>query len=248
MINPKEETLFEYANKIINVCNNRNLKTYDGFVPLIPELYSEEYSIFFDAKISDLITEPNVSVLNLGNPNGIGAKKECQFMRFSEVTPKYLRKKCGLFAPKPYLLEVAYETRATRAIVPFYVKNNNLTILEPPNLPPIIPAVKSESYSSVQVLLGVQFNLENQPYVYLKPDNAEIGFTLPIDNLSQLKELFSLRDIPDGYTRRVALLHWVAKHLRRKPSNHEERIEVKQYLRGHTNFEWLGIKGTIFNN
>lgn len=248
MINPKEEILFEYANRIINLCKSKNLKAYDGFVPLVDELYSQDYGVFVDAKVSDLNSKPYVSILNLGSTNGVGAKKECQFMRFMEVTPKEFRRKCGLFTPKPYILETSFETRSKPLVVPLYIKNGDLTILEPPNLAPISNNIRSEVYNSIQVLLGVQFNLENQPRVYLKPEKAEIGFTLPIDNLSQLKELFSLRDIPDGHSRRLALLHWVSKHLRRKPTNHEEKTEVRRYLRGRTDFDWLEIKGTIFND
>lgn len=248
MTNYKEETLFKYANRIINLCESKNLKTYDGFVPLIDELYSQDYGIFTDTKVSDLNSKPNISVLTLGSPDNTGAKKECQFLRLMEITPKEFRRKCGLFTPKPYILETSFETRSKPLVVPLYIKNRDLTILEPPNLAPIPNNIRSEVYNSIQVLLGIQFNLENQPRVYLKPEKAEIGFTLPIDNLSQLKELFSLRDIPDGYSRRLALLHWVSKHLRRKPTNREEKTEVRRHLRGRTNFDWLGIKGTIFND
>lgn len=245
MIRDKEETLFEYANEILTLCGRKNLKVYDGFVPLIDKLYSQDYGIFTDVKISDLTSKPNISVLVLGNTDGIGAKKECQFLRFSEMTPKQFRKKCGLFTPKPYILETMFETRTKPLVAPFSTRNGNLTILEPPNLPPISNRLREELYISAQNLLGVQFNLENQPRVYLKPSNDRIGFTLPIENLSQLKELFSLREIPDGRKRRLALLHWVSKHLRTKPSNPDEKVEVKKYLRGQTDFEWFGLKGTI---
>lgn len=97
-------------------------------------------------------------------------------------------------------------------------------------------------------MLGVQFNLENQCHVYLKPEGASIGFNYPLNNLQQLKELFSLRDIPDGYKRRTSLRHGVAKHMRHKPSNQDELVEVRKHLGGREKFDWFGIKGEIFVN
>lgn len=248
MVSDRELFLFEYAIEILKICEEKkNLKTYDGFVPIISELYSDEYGIFTDVKLSDLNKKLNVSGLRLGLPDGRGAMKDTQFINLREVTPKEFRKKCGLFTPKPYVLEITFSSRAKPVIVPLTVKNGSLTILETPR-EPISEVVKVDTYNTIQSSLGIQFNLENQPRVYLRPENGHIGFTLPIDSLSQLKELFSLREIPDGYKRRVALLHWVSKHLRRKPSDHTELIEVKKHLRGREDFEWFGIKGTIYND
>jgi hypothetical protein len=60
-------------------------------------------------------------------------------------------------------------------------------------------------------------------------DAIELKFPVPID---AYKEIFALRDAPlnDAKTRRKAIIHWVAKHLRQ--SSKGKQSEVKKHIRG----------------
>lgn len=51
-----------------------------------------------------------------------------------------------------------------------------------------------------------------------------------------VKELWKLRDIPDGKKRRAALLHWVAAHWRQQRHDPEVETYVRKQLRGATTF------------
>ncbi len=243
-----EETLLTYAEKIISLCQRKDIQKFDGFFPLVPEIYDEDYGIFRDAKPTDLSDKNvNVSCFVFGLEEGRNARKESQFLRLKSITAKELRKRTGIFAINPYSLDVAFEKIPNQADAFFQFVGGKMKFLDIPNY--VTPAfLKQEAFDSVQTLLGIQWNLDNQNYVYLKPDNSPIGFKYPIDSLDQLKELFKLRDIPDGYKRRVALRNWVAKHMRRKPSKPDEFVEVKRHLRGKENFKWFGMSGTIFVN
>ncbi len=59
------------------------------------------------------------------------------------------------------------------------------------------------------------------------------------------REIFRLRDIPNGASRRAALLHWVQEHWRKKPSDPAEATKVREHLRGASNFEWNGLRCKI---
>ena len=245
-----EENLLFHADKIIDICNSgkSKLKLFDGFVPIIPELYEDEDIIFTDVTPKALDSVANISVLRLGKPDGkTQAERGWQFHKVRKITTKELRKKTGIFSVEPYELDVAFESFPKVQDAFFVFRNQKIRVLDIPNYV-CDPSMKQEIITTASITLGVQFNLENTPYVYLKPYNSEIGFSIWINDLAQVKELFTLREIPDGYKRRAALRHWVAKHLRRKPSKPDETVEVKRHLRGKESFEWFGIKGTIYVN
>lgn len=55
------------------------------------------------------------------------------------------------------------------------------------------------------------------------------------------REIFRLRDIPEGKERRTALRHWVKEHWRKNRSDSQERSKVMAHLRGATKFHWNGL-------
>ena len=58
------------------------------------------------------------------------------------------------------------------------------------------------------------------------------------------REVFRLRDIPPGKTRRAALRHWVSEHARKRHPgmDNEARTWVRRHLRGATDFVWNGLR------
>lgn len=59
------------------------------------------------------------------------------------------------------------------------------------------------------------------------------------------REVFRLRDLPDGSQRRSALLHWVGEHWRKRRSDPSEETKVRAHLRGQTEFVWNGMRCRI---
>lgn len=60
-----------------------------------------------------------------------------------------------------------------------------------------------------------------------------------------VREIFKLRDLPEGKLRRAALRHWVAKHHRRSRADEAALIDIRRHLRGATKFTWNGLTCVI---
>ncbi|MFI2136723.1 hypothetical protein ACH46I_18690 [Streptomyces griseofuscus] len=102
-------------------------------------------------------------------------------------------------------------------------------------------------WRALQIALGIQFNRDYLWYVHLKRPQGEAGVMIPTTPAGA-HQLFRLRDVEPGETRRRALIHWVAEHSRRirKDTADETRTWVKEHVRGEVNFNWGDIAGTIF--
>ncbi len=70
------------------------------------------------------------------------------------------------------------------------------------------------------------------------------ALSLPTDPVG-VQELFRLRDLPAGGTRRAALLHWVAEHWRKRRNDPHTEGRVRAHLRGATDFTWNGLSVKI---
>lgn len=57
-----------------------------------------------------------------------------------------------------------------------------------------------------------------------------------------VREVFRLRDIPEGRSRRAALRHWVKEHWRSSRTDPAEEVKVREHLRGATEFTWNGLR------
>lgn len=59
------------------------------------------------------------------------------------------------------------------------------------------------------------------------------------------REVFALRDMPNGKSRRAAIRHWVKSHYRQSRVDPESRSYVAKHLRGVSRFNWNGLGCTI---
>lgn len=59
------------------------------------------------------------------------------------------------------------------------------------------------------------------------------------------REVFRLRDIPNGKSRRTALRHWVREHWRKKHDDPADESKVREHLRGATSFVWNGLRCSV---
>lgn len=66
------------------------------------------------------------------------------------------------------------------------------------------------------------------------------SISLPTDPIGA-QEIFRLRDLPEGSSRRSALLHWVAEHWRKRRNDPHVEGLVRAHLRGATEFAWNGL-------
>lgn len=61
----------------------------------------------------------------------------------------------------------------------------------------------------------------------------------------RLAEIFRLRDLPDGASRRAALKNWITSHWRANHRDQQTEIYVRQHLRGAETFSWDGYFVTV---
>jgi hypothetical protein len=110
-----------------------------------------------------------------------------------------------------------------------------------------IPKEDREEWTTkIQLSLGaVEVRRLNWRVLLGFDGHPRIGFrTDPVG----VREVFRLRDIPEGKKRRAALRHWVRDHWRTPVSAEENRaamIHVREHLRGETQFHWNGLSCSI---
>lgn len=59
------------------------------------------------------------------------------------------------------------------------------------------------------------------------------------------REIFKLRDIPEGKLKRESLRNWISQHWRKKHHDPSALTEVRKHLRGQTIFNWNGMRVQI---
>lgn len=100
--------------------------------------------------------------------------------------------------------------------------------------------------------INFSFNIKLSAYyewfVYIRENDDSIGFKVPI-NPSSSKEIFQLREIPDGKQRKSAICNFVREHMRtlrtNEMTNEEIQTTVKRHLRGETKFNWRGLQVNV---
>lgn len=92
-----------------------------------------------------------------------------------------------------------------------------------------------------QIALAVQFNRRYEWRAVIESEETGASISLVTDPNGS-KELFKLRDIPEGKARRPHMKNWISEHWRHAPlyPDPEESIRIRQHLRGRTEFTWNG--------
>lgn len=80
---------------------------------------------------------------------------------------------------------------------------------------------------------AVALGLEGSPSVRFATDPTGI------------KDIFRIRDLPEGRDRRAALMTWVEDHWRQDRTDPELEGYVRKHLRGLTSFTWQGMAGEV---
>jgi hypothetical protein len=76
---------------------------------------------------------------------------------------------------------------------------------------------------------AVSLGLEESPSIRFATDPTGI------------KEVFKIRDLPEGRDRREALMNWVSDHWRQDRADPDLEIYVRRHLRGATKFTWRSM-------
>lgn len=92
----------------------------------------------------------------------------------------------------------------------------------------------------IQIGIGLQFLATNYWHVDIGEKDLP-KMRIPV-NCKRLSSLFKIREIPEGSSRRKALIHWVSQHERKLQKDEcEKLVSVVKHFRGETEFKWGGM-------
>lgn len=98
--------------------------------------------------------------------------------------------------------------------------------------------------TSVNMMLGARLTNYYEWFVYIRETPQSIGIKIPVVPEAS-KEVFALRDIPEGSQRRKAICHFVRQHYRTIKMDYdpgEREVLVRKHLRGENKFNWRGLE------
>lgn len=89
--------------------------------------------------------------------------------------------------------------------------------------------------------LTLTYDYEWSCYIKEKPDS--LGVRIPI-HPSSSKEVFMLRNIPEGKQRKTAIVNFVKEHYRtvKGYNDNERQVLIQKHLRGDLKFNWRGLE------
>ena len=91
----------------------------------------------------------------------------------------------------------------------------------------------------IDAAIGFQQSQEQHWIVQLQHEGAPaVVFTT---DPAGAKEVFRLRDVPDGRKRRSSLINWVDSHYRQRHDDPDALTYVRRHVRGATRFTWNGL-------
>jgi len=92
----------------------------------------------------------------------------------------------------------------------------------------------------IDAAIGFQHSQEESWIVQLQHEGCPaVVFTT---DPAGAKEIFRLRDVPDGRKRRSSLINWVDAHYRQRHSGGDEALTyIRRHVRGATRFTWNGL-------
>lgn len=212
------------------------------------QLYTPEYMerelYFFDVAPGDLDKPLDICAMT----TALDDENLINVVRVRAISPKDVRGK--IYPPLPHPMEFSvvtldryFDGEITRFIVGS--KGNFRWTVIGPRRDQWGTNHTDESISNVmQVLLGVEFTRRYEWTVHLRRSDGEPGILLPVDAIGA-GEVFKLRDVPDGRSRRLALRRWIEEHWRQRRRDPQTEVKVREHLRGQSEFTWAGLVCTI---
>lgn len=176
---------------------------------------------------------------------------------FTPILPKQARGFARIFSPWMGIVNIAVADKfhkkqmvTAKSVVSFvggrWVGAESRTIWEGPKgseFPQRNMFADPELMRSISLMNGmalrhryewaVSLGFENCPSVRFSTDPTGI------------KELFRLRDVPDGRDKRSALMNWVSDHWRQDRKDSDVETYVRKHLRGTTKFNWRGFEAKL---
>lgn len=188
--------------------------------------------------------------INVGWIMNKDEEAELRLAKFITVTPKEVRgyvHRFGRYMIREDLALVDNSKLLTASAVMVWAGNQWLTAdkkriwdneipqeaFRTPELERVHPAVAIGMALRHRYEWAVVLGLEGSPSVRFVTDPTGI------------KDMFRIRDIPEGRDRRAALLAWITDHWRQNRDDPDLEVYVRKHLRGATSFTFKGMKASI---
>lgn len=248
--------------------NNVPLKTFDGAWLTDISLRHEKEENFCFTPYGDLQVTPsmfpdlNIKTLNLTGE--IGHLSKIRFLSAKEK--RHLENRRYIYSQKTAFLDYGKqkwwtaedgfgfdkvnETENSRFIAPVYASLKPGYILNKDEVAIRIkedlndkesPYMVSLKQLHMALQLALTYDYEWSCYIRETPDS--LGVRIPI-HPSSSKEVFMMRNIPEGKTRRKAIVNYVKDHYRtvKNVKNEDTQILIKKHFRGELKFNWRGLE------
>ena len=113
----------------------------------------------------------------------------------------------------------------------------------------ISDSVNDEEHPYVRAYLAFHYSLQlaltyyYEWSCYIRENENSIGIRIPI-HPSSSKEVFIMRNIPEGNSRKKAIVNYVKEHYRKINNCNDQEVEIliKQHFRGELKFNWRGLE------
>lgn len=212
---------------------------------LFPEFYPDyERIVGKGIGPGDLERPMDVSAMvDFDKEGGISSETEVAFRRFRQVGLKEVRGRVAVYMP--YMVEerTAWVDKARRTgepVVLYFGSNDAVNWFGIGNHM-IRGPMKDSTY--LEIAYGLSYTRQSQWLIGLQRDRQP-AILLPTDPVG-VREIFRMRDIPEGKKRRASLIGWVDAHYRKKHDDPTAEIYVRKHLRGGTRFVWNGLACSI---
>lgn len=225
-----------------------HMARFDGAVPFFdrealqdPYFNDDRWLIPADATLRDLSDPLNITILSSNNDDSDGIAG----IRMRSISPTQARGRVRRYTPQVIDLEVLWVASngqgvSNRMLVGsfdgerFFCTDKRYT-----------PNAEKDEFWTERIGVGVGLQFVRPMWWHVK-----IGYVggqsilLPTDPIGA-REIFRLRDVPEGKERRAALTHWISEHWRQARDEPEEETLVRASIRGASSFVWNGLRCEI---
>lgn len=225
-----------------------DISRFDGAVPFFddetlsdPYFDDDRWLIPADATLRDLSEPLNITFLteNTDEENGIAG------MRLRAMSPKQARGRVRRYTPQVVDLEMFVVEPDGRGVSNRMLLGSFDGETFACTDSRYAPDKGKDAYWTQRVRLAAGLQFVRPMWWHVK-----IGYVggqsilLPTDPIGA-REIFRLRDVPEGKERRAALTHWISEHWRQARDEPEEETLVRASIRGASSFVWNGLRCEI---
>lgn len=208
----------------------------------------------------NMFPEFNMKFFNLGNTEDLTMLNKVRLLPSKEIrhikgSSKYIEFRQAIISKdeKWYTTGNHYAEYVTR------INGVNSLTLLPQTIDPnycytkkaIKEYVESDSFKETNRVYTMSLNMKLTAYyewfVYIRENDKSLGVKIPVAPEAS-KEIFALRNVPEGAARKKAICNFVKEHYRVTKNEYNEEFRqtlVKQHFRGETKFNWRGLQVNI---